>query len=125
MHSSRVLEQLLGILTPDTSRDVLIPILTEIGYLVPFAKKKRCMDFSQVISEDLHSIWTPVLSEAEKLWPGFVQDLIMSFLGLLSSYPSTESVTVEGSSQDDTKRGSKSYAYTTCNLAFIIRDIEN
>ena len=86
-----IVSGLTNILTPEMARIVLIPILTQEGSLVPFAKKKRVRSESETLAQEQIKLWMPLLSKLDRVWTGWGSDLIHHGLEILSN----ESLLVE------------------------------
>ncbi|KAJ1330611.1 hypothetical protein BSLG_009063 [Batrachochytrium salamandrivorans] len=84
LHSLQDITQLL---TADTYPDILIPILTQIGFLVPLAKKKRAgreVDGRvQSLPLPLEQLWIKLIETCECTWSGFNEELLLSILDII------------------------------------------
>ncbi|KAJ3055572.1 rRNA-processing protein las1 [Rhizophlyctis rosea] len=93
--AEHVLSEVTTIITVDTYREILIPILASQGLLVPVAKKKRSTQQLE-LSPALVQLWAPALERFEKTWPDFLDDTFACLVETVHDQASASGAAVEG-----------------------------
>ncbi|RKO89803.1 Las1-like-domain-containing protein [Blyttiomyces helicus] len=81
--SGVIITEISMLLTSESYKEILLPILLETGFLVPTAKKKRAIYPDLNLSLDLANLWFPLLDQLEGAWPGFFEDLFVAIVDRL------------------------------------------
>ncbi|KAF7731846.1 rRNA-processing protein las1 [Apophysomyces ossiformis] len=79
------LQRLIQELSQDIIKEAIIPLILNIGGMVPTGKKKRASQENMSISEDLIQLWKPLLETFANAFPGFGNDLITAMLERIDS----------------------------------------
>ncbi|KAI8394233.1 Las1-like-domain-containing protein [Radiomyces spectabilis] len=74
------IQKIIHSISPEIIRDGVIPLLLNVGGLVPVGKKKHATLDHLSVSDDLIQLWTPLLKELDKAFPGFGNDLIAAIV---------------------------------------------
>ncbi|KAJ3024067.1 rRNA-processing protein las1 [Thoreauomyces humboldtii] len=93
--TEQALIEIVTLLTTDTYREILLPTLLEIGFLVPTATKKRPALPDMILPEALERLWSPALARFELAWPGFAEDLFLLMVDALTTVSDENGVDAE------------------------------
>ncbi|KAI9596500.1 Las1-like-domain-containing protein [Syncephalis fuscata] len=82
---TRLLRSMASLVDADTFEDTLVPILLEVGILVPMGKKKRAALPDIQIAKDIYELWSPALAHFSRTWSdaSFLEALIQAMLDQL------------------------------------------
>ncbi|CAO3677774.1 unnamed protein product [Umbelopsis vinacea] len=81
---SKAIKRIISTVSTDVIRDGLIPILLDIGGIVPAGKKKRPTPTSMILSEDLIELWTPLLRHLDMSFVTFSEEFVAALLSKLT-----------------------------------------
>ncbi|KAH8548796.1 Las1-like-domain-containing protein [Umbelopsis sp. PMI_123] len=81
---SKAIKKIVATVSTDVIRDGLIPVLIDVGGIVPAGKKKRPTTASMSLSEDLIDLWTPLLRNLDVNFGAFAEELIAALLAKIT-----------------------------------------
>ncbi|KAI9017234.1 Las1-like-domain-containing protein [Gaertneriomyces semiglobifer] len=81
--ADKSLSEITTLITSDTYSEILIPMLSEPGFLVPMARKKR-VSVKAPLPASLSELWTPALAHFDTCWPGFSDELYLCIMDILN-----------------------------------------
>ncbi|CAG8447055.1 4288_t:CDS:2 [Funneliformis caledonium] len=82
--STKVVNNIMDLISEEYIREILISVLLEPGVLVPMAKKKRVLARDLSLSQELIQIWMPMLNAFGEKWSTFGDELIFGMLEVLT-----------------------------------------
>ncbi|KAG2181812.1 hypothetical protein INT44_008628 [Umbelopsis vinacea] len=77
---SKAIKKIITSISTDVIRDGLIPVLIDIGGIVPAGKKKRPTTKAMSLSEDLIDLWSPLLRNLDINFGAFAEEFITALL---------------------------------------------
>jgi len=81
---SKAIKKIVSTISTDVIRDGLIPILIDVGGIVPAGKKKRPTPTHISLSEDLIELWTPLLRQLDMSFVTFSEEFVAALLSKLT-----------------------------------------
>ncbi|KAI8922883.1 Las1-like-domain-containing protein [Entophlyctis helioformis] len=81
----KAISDIIEMLSQETYPEILLPIMLQLGFLVPLAKKKRTNASTTELPEKLVELWQRLIESFESAWPGFTQELVLAIIDVLGS----------------------------------------
>ncbi|KAL1924814.1 uncharacterized protein VTP21DRAFT_4468 [Calcarisporiella thermophila] len=116
------LSEIISAAREHSLREALLPVLLEIGHLVPVSKKKRPSPPEFDISPELLELWQPLLQKCDETWSSFTEELIQVILEKLSSAEENLFTSATQEVAKNAEQTSSSYMFTlTAWLKYLLR----
>ncbi|KAI9142440.1 Las1-like-domain-containing protein [Paraphysoderma sedebokerense] len=91
--TDQILNEIVELITPDVIVELFIPLLLDIGLLVPASKKKRPVQIDSQLSQELASIWTPLLRcFILRYEEQFYEELLFTMLERIISFQTVDNI---------------------------------
>ncbi|KAG2185075.1 hypothetical protein INT43_000988 [Umbelopsis isabellina] len=81
---TKAIKKIISTVSIDVIRDGLIPVLIDIGGIVPAGKKKRPIHPSLALSDDLIELWAPLLRHLDMNYANFAEEFVSALLSKLT-----------------------------------------
>ncbi|KAM3586551.1 rRNA-processing protein las1 [Umbelopsis sp. WA50703] len=81
---TKAIKKILSTVSIDIIRDGLIPVLIDIGGIVPAGKKKRSNHPTFALSDDVIDLWAPLLRHLDMNYVNFAEEFVSALLSKLT-----------------------------------------